>query len=445
VKSLPKFREIRTLKMQKIIYGGKECLISLADYEAQKASFFKEMNTWVSILGKSLDLNVKTAQKYYDQAAFKDGYFKALCLAVTVTWKPTKAPSKQLEAKAQSAFQALSKSAASKDAAGFERNLPLARQAIADYENDVMRFLSDISEGSRQSGNFLKTTTSVGFTILGCFATGPIAAGAGLTAGSAAMASAASIAVLQKGSEEVGKSLYKWQFDPFESGSNILFAAVIDAVTAGIGSKWKFVDAFVDTKLAPSLMPVLSRYMPGVTKSLGEDFIKTYLKGAGTDSLKTAIKKGAELLKSSVEKGRTPSEKEFIDVVIAALEAGALGGVLKNLQTFDRGFEGETKKMVNDTLFPKYAEKYVKNMKVVDPAVIDKMRNDYMKKLHTYLYTMGKSTVFYVIDGRESSSTMTTKTRDAMLKDSKVLSEADKAMQSVYKQYESEIESAMAE
>ncbi|MEX0340619.1 MAG: peptidoglycan-binding protein [Arenibacterium sp.] len=446
-KLLPKYsadvKKLDALKMQKIIYGGKECLIALKDYEAEKAKFFKDMTTWVGILGKRLDLNVKTTQSYYDQATFKDGYFKALCLAITVTWKPTKAPSKQLEAKAQSTFQALSKSVTAKDAAAFQKNLPLARQAIADYEDDVLRFLADISEGAKQSGTFLKTTSQTGFAILGCFATGPIAAGAGLTAGSAAMVSAASIAVLQKGSEEAGRSLYKWELDPFESGTNILFAAVIDAVTAGIGSKWKFVDAFVDTKLAPKLMPLLSRYMPGVTKSVGEDFIKNYLKGSGTDALKTAIKKGAELLKSAAEKGKTPSEKEFLDAVIATLEAGALGGVLKHLQTFDRGFEGESAKMIRDEFFPKYAAKYVKNMKTVDQEVLDKMREDYMERLNTYVYTMAKSTVFFVIDGIESPSQMTTKTRAALLKDTKVQSEADKAMQAVFKQYESEIESSL--
>ncbi len=429
----PKYKKLAAeeakVVMVEVKYRGKVLQLTPKDHAKMAKEVFKELSGYHKSLIRNHDNCLKTHEHYLEVAMLKDGVLNAVAQAIIVTAGSVEMPDTKISTRSISAVGALQRAIASKDLAMLDKALPAAEKAVNAFNAEILRFLKDFTGSAQTTATVLTVTSATCFVIVGALAAPALVAGTALTATEALVVSSASVGVLQSGSKELGKHASGMKVTFWGSIYTVAVDGTISALTAGIGSKIPL--GFVD-KMAKSLAPRLASKVPFLTSKQLEKYIANYLVGSGQEVIKTSVSEGIKLVGISMKKGRAPTEKEFDAAVEAVLYSALLGGLVKNLGSFQKKWAYKNKDMLQGTIFPARLAKLAKGQTIPNTLKV-KMWADVMNKVSNEALKAGHHEVYSRATGKESEKQLTDMAAKALLKDKKLQQLIDRELAKVLK------------
>ena len=279
-------REEAKIVMYEVKFRGKKLLVTAKDYDKLVKDVFKRLDGYTkSLIGMHKNA-IETHQDYLDTAMLKDGVLNAFTQVLIIKVGSVKWPDMKIVIRSIKASGALERAIASKDLTMLEKALPEAENAINAFNAEILRFLKDFTGSAQTTATVLAVTSATCFAVVGALAAPALVTGAGMSAGTAAVTSGASVSILQSASQELGKHASGQKVTAWGSVKAIVIDGTIGGLTAGIGNKIPL--GFTD-KMGKALAPKLASKVPFMTGKQLEKFIANYLAGAGQETIKSAI------------------------------------------------------------------------------------------------------------------------------------------------------------
>lgn len=406
-------REEAKIVMVEVTYRGKKLMLTPKDHEKMVKDVFKKLENYMKSLISNHKNSLKTYQSYLDTAMMKDGVLNAVAQAIIISAGSVKMPNSKIVGRSIKSSGALERAISSKDLVLLDVALPEAEAAVNAFNAEIQRFLKDFTGSAQTTAMVLGVTSATCFAVVGALAGPALVAGAGLSAAEAAAASGAGVGILKSASEELGKHASGQKVTVWESVQSIVVDGTIGGLTGGIASKIPL--GFCD-KMGKALAPKLASKVPFMATKELEKFIANYLAGAGQESIKSAIGEALKLCGVMMKKGRVPTEKEFDAAVEAVLYSLILGGLVKNLGSFQKKWTYKNKEILTGTILPDRFAKLAKNNEI--PKTLQaKLWADVMNKVGDESLKAGYHEIYVRATGKENEKKMTDMATKAVLKD----------------------------
>lgn len=393
-----------TVPMIEVDFKGKTFPLTEKDYKKLHKDLVTPLATYTKLLQNRMKTYLKIHESYLETGRLRNGYLKAVSLAVVLKVGQVSLPDVGKATSAMSAVAAADRDVRSGKLAEAETSLTLAEKAVNAYMDEMNAFLLAVGQKSKQIGTTLEVTTATGFIILGAMGGSVLVAG-GMTAAQAAAASAASVSALQSYISVVSRAALGQKIDLYEEVKAYVMDALIAGATAGMSSKLppKFVDK-VCGKLASELAKKITGGSAFNTRALAP-LIGRFLSGGSTGAITTAMEGVVKMMGEHAKSGKMPTEKEFIELSQGALLAVLTGGLGKNLSTFNAKWTSKAGTEIEVKLVPDALKKLVGN-KTLTKADQAKVVGDVVDAVSGKLVEKGVTTVLGTISGSESPDKM---------------------------------------
>lgn len=406
-------KEQDKMVLVEVKYRGKVLQMTPKDHEKMVAEVFKKLDSYMKSLISNHKNSVKTYEHYLDVAQMKDGVLNAVAQAIIITAGSVKMPSSKIVGKSIQATGALERAIMSKNLTMLDTALPEAEKAVNALNTEMLRFLKDFTGSAQTTGTVLSVTSAACFAVVGALAAPVLVTGAGMSATAAAVTSGASVGILKSGAEELGKHASGQKLTVWDSIWAVAVDGTVGGLTAGIGSKIPL--GFCD-KMAKAVAPRIASKVPFLAGKQLEQFISNYLAGAGQETIKAAIGEGVKLVGIMMKSGKVPKEKDFDAAVEAVIYAALLGGMVKNLGSFQKKFAYKHKDVLQGQILPDRLSKLAKDNNI--PKVLQaKLWADVMNKVSDEALKAGHHEIYSRATGKESEKQLTDMATKAMLKD----------------------------
>ena len=430
---LPKY--MATIKKEEplveVKYRGKILTITAKDHEALTKDVFKRLTPYMKSLLRNHKNSMDTLQDYLDTAMMKDGVMNAVTQAIIMNVGSVKMPNQKVVSDSIKASGKLERAMYAKSLAMLDTALPEAEKAINAFNDEIGRFLKDFTGSAQMTATTLSVTSATCFAVVGALAAPVLVTGAGMSAAGAAVTSGAGVGVLQSASQELGKHASGQKVTPWESVRAIVIDGTIGGLTGGIGAKIPL--GFCDD-MAKAVAPRLASKVPWMATQQLEKYIANFLSGSGQEAIKGAINEAIKLLGSMMKSGKVPTEKEFNEAVSNALRSALLGGLLKNLGSFQKKWTYKHKETLQGQILPdRFAHLAKKND--IPNVIKAKMYADVMNKVSGEALKVGYDAVIKRSSGSESDSQLTDLAAKAIEKDRRLQVLIDKEFKKALKKH----------
>ena len=406
-------REEAKIVMVQVKYRGKTLDLTPDDHEKMVNEVFGKLKNYMNSLIRNHKFCMKTYESYLDTAQLKDGLLNAVANAIIMKAGGVKYPKQAIVFRSMKATSNLQVAISSKDLTMLDKALPEAEVAINAYNAEIQRFLADFTGSAQTTATVLTVTSGVCFAVVGALAAPVLVTGAGMSATTAAVTSGASVSVLQSATQELGKHASGQKLTVWDSVQAVAIDGTIGALTAGIGNKIPL--GFCD-KMGKALAPKIAARVPFMATKQLEKFISNYLAGSGQEAIKGAINEAVKLVGSMAKSGKVPTEKEFDAAVESVLYSLLLGGMVKNLGSFQKKFAYKHKDALKGQIFDSRLAKLAKGNEIPN-TLKAKMWADVYNKISDGAMKAGYHEVYSRATGGESEKQLTDMAINAMLKD----------------------------
>jgi len=408
-------KEAEKVIMVKVRWKGQDLMMTEKDHARMQQEIFKNLDGYIKSLVKGHKLNLKTFQDYLDTAQLKDGIMNAVAQAIIMTAGSVKYPDSKVVGKSISAMGALERAVMSKDLKALNTALPEAERALRAFDAEVLRFLNDFIGSAKTTGTVCNVTSGVAFGIVGVLATPVLVTAAGMSAATATVVSAGSVAVVQSSAQELGKHASGKKLTAWDSVKSVAFG--------------KQAASYFSGKLAANVTMLSSKK--------AEELLVKYFLGAGQETLKSAISEGAKMMGNMAKTGKVPTEKDFNAAVMGIVAGGAFGGMVSSLSKFNKSWTYKNKALLTDKMLPERFAKLAKSNDI--PATIRaKIWADVLGKVEGEAGKAGFNAVVGSMKGDEKSTALEKQAEKALLKDRQIQTLVDKEMKKAMKKYKVE-------
>lgn len=420
---LPKYKAVLAAEEKaakepklEVTFRGKKILVTQKEYDKLKAEVIKNLTPYMKSLIKMQKNALDTYQDYLDTAMIKDGVLNAVAQAIIIKAGSVKMPDNKLATRSISAAGKLQRAMASKDLKLIDEALPEAEKAINAFSDDLLRFLKEFTGSAQTTGTVLMVSSAVCFAVVGALAAPVLVTGAGMSAGSAAVASGAGVGVLQSASQELGKHASGQKVTVWQSVQSIVIDGTIGGLTAGIGNKIPL--GFCDD-MAKAVAPRLASKVPFMATKQLEKFISNYIAGSGQEVIKSAVGEAVKVIGGMAKSGKMPTEKDFNAAVQSVLYSALLGGMVKNLGGFQKKWAYRNKDMLQGKILPDRFAKLAKGNEI--PRTLKaKLWAEVSNKVSDEMLKAGYGAVISAATGKESEGQLTDMAAKAVEKDKKL-------------------------
>lgn len=414
----------------RVTFRGKEIECTQKEFEDVKKDVIGNLTPYMKSLISIHKNAMDTYQHYLDVAQLKEGVLNAVAQVIIIKGGSVTMPKNNLALKSISATGKLERAIMSKDLALIDQALPEAEKAINAFQADLLRFLREFTGSAQTTVVVLGVSSAVCFAVVGALAT-PVLVAGGMSATGAAVTSGAGVGILQSASQELGKHASGKKLTPWDSIQAIVIDGTIGGLTAGIGNKIPL--GWCDDA-AKAVAPRLASRVPFMATKQLEKYIANYLAGSGQEVIKAAINEAIKLVGTSMKKGKAPTEKEFNAAIQAVLYSALLGGVVKNLGSFQKKWAYKNKDLLQGKILPERFDKLTKGAEI--PRTLKaKMWADVMNKTSDKLLQGGFDEVIRRSSGNESEQQMLKMAEDAVKKDKKLQKLIDAEIEKALKKY----------
>lgn len=392
-------------EMYEVNWNGKTHYVTREDYEKVRDGVFGELKPYVDALNKSFAVNRKIHEGYLETAEIKQGYLKAVSLMIVIKVGNIKFPDASLSGKCSSALSNLNRAMGGKKIMDAAPALEAAETALNAYQNDTFRFLAELSGTAWKVGTTLQVTTTAGFTVLDVMAAAPLAAGLGLTAAQALVASAAGVKVLQSAGEELGKAASGQDVSVWESVGKVVVDGVVAAAVAGVVPKF---DAKLVGSLAKSLVGKLGSKVSFCTAPQVEEITVKYLTtSAGQVILGSAATSAVEQAGDIAKKGKVPGADDVVSFLEKTLIGTLSAGLVKNVDAATKKIADKALPVFLSTLVPDAVKKLVSGA-APSSADAKKIAEETHKALKDEITKTGVIEMVTAMKGDESADALAT-------------------------------------
>lgn len=403
--------------MIEVDFRGKKILCTPKEYEQVKADVIKRLTPYMKTLISNADRCLKTYEHYLEVAQMKDGVLNAVAQVIIIKTGSVKWPNNKLALNSMSAASKLQRAISSKDLQLINVALPEAEKAINAFNDDIQRFLKDFTGSAQTTSTVLMVSSAACFAVVGALAAPVLVTGAGMTAGGATVASGAGVGVLQSASQELGKHASGQKVTAWGSIQAVMIDGTIGGLSGGIGSKIPL--GFCDD-MAKAVAPRLASKVPFLASRQLEKYIGTYLAGSGQEVIKGTVNETIKILGGMMKSGKTPTQKDFDNAVQSILYSALLGGVVKNLGSFQKKWTYKNKDLLQGKIFPARLARLAGNNEI--PKTIQaKMWAEVLNKVSDESLKAGYGVVISRSTGKETEPQMTDIAAKAIQNDKKLL------------------------
>ena len=406
--------EVAKIPMVEVTYKGKVLTLTKKDHELLVKDVFNKLDSYYKSLVSNHENCLRTQQHYLDVAMIKDGLLNAVAQALIVTAGSVKMPSSSIIGRSIRATGMLQAAFSRKDLALLNTALPEAEAAITALNAEILRFLKEFTGSAQTTATVLGVASAGCFAIVGVLAVPVLVTSTALSATGALVVSGGSVAVLKSGSEELGKHASGMKVTLWDSLRAVTVDGTVGLLTAGIGNKIPL--GFV-TKISKALAPKLASKIAFMSTQQLEKFISNYLVGSGTEVIKGAVGEGIKLVGIMAKTGKVPTEKDFDKAVEALIYAALLGGLVKNLGSFQKKWAFKNRETLQGTIFPARLAKLAKEGNNIPNTLKAGLWADVMNKVSNEALKAGHHEVYSRATGKESEKKLTDMAARALLKD----------------------------
>ncbi|MFY0645205.1 hypothetical protein [Sulfitobacter geojensis] len=413
-----------------VTFRGKQIECTQKEFEAVKKDVINNLTPYMKSLISSHKNAMSTYEDYLDTAMLKDGLLKAVAQVIIIEGGGVTMPKNKLALKSISASGKLERAISSKDLALIDAALPEAEKAINAFQADLLRFLREFTGSAQTTVVVLGVSSAVCFAVVGALAT-PVLIAGGMSAGGAAVTSGAGVGILQSASQELGKHASGNKVTAWDSIQAVVIDGTIGGLTGGIGSKIPL--GWCDDA-AKAVAPRLASKVPFMATKQLEKFISNYLAGSGQEVIKSAINETVKMLGESVKKGKAPTQKDFDKAVQNILYSALLGGLVKNLGSFQKKWAYKNKDILQGKILPARWDKATKGMEIPN-TLKAKMWADVMNKVSDKSLQAGFDAVIAKSSGSENEAKLGKIAEEALKKDKAIQKLVDAEIEKALKKY----------
>lgn len=415
----------------RVKFRGKDIDCTQEEFEDVKKAVIANLTPYMKSLIAIHDNALDAYQDYLDTAQLKDGLLNAVAQVIIIKGGGVKMPENRLALKSIDAKGGLERAIMQKDLALIDQALPEAEKAINAFQADLLRFLREFTGSAQTTVVVCGLTSAACFAVVGALAT-PVLVGAGMSATGATVASGAGVGILQSASTELGRHASgAKKASAWGSVKAIVIDGTIGGLTGGIGSKIPL--GWCDDA-AKAVAPRLASKVPFMAGKQLEKYIANYLAGSGQEVIKNAINETIKLLGEMVKKGKAPTQKDFDKAVQNILYSALLGGMVKNLGSFQKKWAYKNKDILQGKLIPDRFAKIMKNNEL--PRTIKaKIWADVMNKVSDKGLQAGFDAILAKSSGSESDAKLAKTAEEALLKDKKIQKMIDQEIEKAMKKY----------
>lgn len=342
--------------MIEVTLNGKAWLLTEKDFATARKNACARLVPFADILKRTMDNGTKIHEDYVKTVQFKDGFMKAVSLAVVMKVGSVKFPNASLLARAGSAVMDFRKVLAAEDLNKIAPTLEAAERAVNAYMDDVQRFLDEVGVSARNTGTALAVTSAVGFAVIGALGTGILVAG-GATATTAAALSAASVKTLENSINAVAKVANGQDLPVLQTIKDNVIDSTVAAATGGIAGK---VDPKLLGPMADAVVKKLGSRLTILSAAETQKLVAGYLSGpVGATVAVTAVNQAVEALGEMIKKGKVPTEKDLLDNAEKFLIALMTAGMMKNLELGEKKLGPAAERLLETKFVPDAVKKLV--------------------------------------------------------------------------------------
>lgn len=416
----------------RVKFRGKDIECTQKEFEAVKKDVIANLMPYMKSLISMHKFAVEAHQDYLDTAMLKDGVLNAVAQVIIIKGGGVKEVRIKYVLDSIKAAGALERAISTKDLKLIDKALPPAEKAINALNAELQRFLKEFTGSAETTIVVCSVTSAVSFAIVGALAAPVLVTGAGLSAGSAAIASGAGVGILQSASQEIGrhasgaKGATAWS-----SVKSIVIDGTIGGLTGGIGSKIPL--GWCDDA-AKAIAPRFASQVPFLAGKQLEKYIANYLAGSGQEVIKGALGEAVKILGASLKSGKAPTQKDFDKALQNILYQALLGGVVKNLGSFQKKWAYKNKAILQGKILPARWAKLAKGNDIPN-TLKAKMWADVMNKVTDEGLKVGFGAVISGTTGSENEAKLTKTAEDALKKDKKIEKLIDAEIERAMKKY----------
>ena len=409
-------------------YRGKVIRCTKKEYDDVVKDIFKQLSGYTKSLLSNQKFTLKTYQEYLDTAMLKDGVLNAVAQVIIIKAGSVKMPDNRLATQSISAAGKLERAIISKDLKLLNTALPEAEKAINAFNNDLMRFLKEFTGSAQTTVTVLGVSSAACFAVVGVLAT-PVLIGAGMSATGAAITGGAGVSILQTASQEIGKHASGQKVTVWDSVKSVAIDGTIGAMTAGIGKKLPL--GWID-KLAKGIAPRLASKVPFMATKQLEKYISNYIAGSGQAVVTSALSEAVKTIGTMMKSGKAPTEKDFDKIIQNIVYAALLGGMVKNLGSFQKKWAYKNKELLTGKLVPSRWDKIVKNNDIPN-TLKAKLWAEVANKVSDTAIKAGYDEVLKTTNGDEATTKMLDAASKALQRDKKLEKLIDAEIQKALK------------
>jgi len=150
--------------------------------------------------------------------------------------------------------------------------------------------------------------------------------------------------------------------------------------------------------------------------------------------IKGAINEGIKVIHKTVKTGKPPTQKDFDAAVQSVLYSALLGGLVKNLGSFQKKWAYKNKDILQGTILPKRWEALTKGNDIPN-TLKAKMWAEVMNKVSDVGLKAGYDAVLANTSGAETDSKLTDAAAKALEKDKKIQKLIDEQIKKALKKH----------
>ncbi|MFK7875009.1 MAG: hypothetical protein AB8B71_04410 [Paracoccaceae bacterium] len=441
-KLLPKYKkDMKTLEdleaelektmVYTIKYKGKEIVVLEEDYDRVRNETLKFVKDLLKVYEKTVVRNRKSLDDIMKQVNMKDDFVKNMSARLIFSFRDVEPPKPVFQKKSEAYVAKIKGHIGSKNFAGIESDMPRLELVMGQAHKEMIDYLNSFQGAAKLTADVFNGASAVGFAIVGIFAAPAIlasAATAGVTLSAAGTFTAVGggLAMLQTGSQELGKHAYgaKPGQTLGKSALKIVIDGTVGAILGRLGAK---LPTNVTTEVVEAVAKEGTKKFAWLTMDNAKRLLMEAVKDGGSEminQLKNALNK-------SIDTGKPPTQDELTKAISDVVFA-AIGGPLFNKFTkAETNLVKNNDKFIKDAIASPVVKKVLKKKKLTPKDLTDAQRLDMADAILTGIkkkvLTVSGGKMYDVATGKDTASNMVKKAQDATAADSTVQQLAERA------------------
>lgn len=420
-------KTVEKLEVYEIKEGGKTKFVTKVEFEANQAKLLKMAWTKGDGMYSMAEFWCDTLKKADEMLQGAEGLLMAMTeFSVRVVNSKAEPPySPILDARGEASYLCALTKASKPD---WKKIVAQETKAVKAYNKASKAFNAYLDAKIGTAGNMLKgaeMTSDISFAVVETYATGYLVVTRGLPPAKAHAIAAAGTSGLKSASIQTGNHLIGKKVDFGKVAVDIAFGYAKGLAGGKIGA------AFLNgaaSKLGTKLAAKLSSR---VGKKGAELFFQKFLAtGYGQGLVENAAKQAIGLFQSGIQKGRSPTRKEYEDAVIQILAGSVLSSpASKQLTAWDVKVPAQTRTFLADTLTPKtlegvkkgLAKKYGKELvNDVSSAIYKDLQESVLRTFGNNATLIGSAYTVDRLTGQQTDTQLQKLTEEGIKRDTKL-------------------------